>query len=339
MELSSDTPTSQIAIVGATTWGTTLAIVLARRGINVRLLARSQAESEHLGIAGEHPRLPGHRFPPSLVPTADWGSGMVDADAVIFAIPSHSVRDNARRASPFILGSTLVVSASKGLEQGTDKRMTVVLGEELQVGPEQICALSGPNLAHEIIVGLPTSTVVASNSTSASGAIQAIMNSSELRVYTNSDVIGTELGGALKNVIAISAGVCDGMALGDNAKAALLTRGLAEMTRLGVAMGAEEATFSGNAGLGDLLATCFSKLSRNYRIGAALGSGSTLTEALNALGGQVAEGVTTAPSAVSLGRSQGVDMPIAEITRQILFDGISPKEALLRMMSRQPRAE
>ena len=329
-----------VAVVGTTSWGGTLALILARRGIDVRLLARTGSEAKRLASDGElAARLPGHPFPPSLHVTADWAEGMDGAPFVVFAVPSHTLRDNARRAAPHVPPDAVVVSACKGLEQGTFKRMSVVLAEELPGAAATLCALSGPNLAREVVRGMPCATVVASASPDAAASAQQLLNSPTFRVYTNADVIGTELGGALKNVMAIGAGICDGMALGDNAKAAFVTRGLAEMVRLGVAAGAQAATFAGTAGFGDLIATCYSNLSRNNRVGLALAEGRTLEEAIESLGGQVAEGVGTTSAALEMARALGVEAPIATATARVLFDGASPQDALLELMARAPRQE
>ena len=328
-----------VAVVGTTTWGTTLAMVMARRGVDVRLLSRTDGEADALESARELPHLPGHVFPNSLRTTADWGAGLQGAAAVLFVVPSHTMRENARRAAPHLVGDAIVVSGSKGLERGTGKRMSVVLAEELPHAAERLCALSGPNLAREVVRDLPASSVVASASQDAAMQAQALLTSSTFRVYTNADVIGTELAGALKNVVAIGAGITDGMELGDNAKAGFLTRGLAEITRLGVAAGAQAATFAGNAGLGDLLATCFSTLSRNHRVGIALAQGMSLDESIDALGGEVAEGVTTTPAALDMARVHGVEMPITEMTHRVLFEGMPPGDALVQLMARTPRPE
>ena len=299
-----------VAVVGTTSWGGTLALILARRGIDVRLLARTGSEAQRLTSDGELAgRLPGHPFPPSLRVTADWAEGMDGEPIVLFAVPSHTLRDNARRAAPHLPPDPIVVSACKGLEQGTFKRMSVVMAEELPDAAPRLCALSGPNLAREIVRALPSATVVASSSPDAASEVQRLLNSPTFRVYTNADVIGTELGGALKNVMAIGAGICDGMALGDNAKAAFVTRGLAEMVRLGVAADAQAATFAGAAGFGDLIATCYSNLSRNYRVGLALAEGRTLAEAVESLGGQVAEGVGTTSAALEMAQRAGRGRP------------------------------
>lgn len=329
-----------VAVVGATSWGGTLALILARRGVDVRLLARTESEAQRLASDGElAARLPGHPFPSSLRVTADWEGGMDGAPFVLFAVPSHTLRDNARRAAPHVPPDAVVVSACKGLEQGTFKRMSVVLAEELPAAAANLCVLSGPNLAREVARDLPCTTVIASESADAAAAAQRLFNSPTFRVYTNADVIGTELGGTLKNVMAIGAGACDGMALGDNAKAAFVTRGLAEMVRLGVAAGAQAATFAGTAGFGDLLATCYSNLSRNYRVGLALAEGRTLEEAIESLGGQVAEGVGTTSAALEMAHALGVEAPIAAATARVLFDGASPQDALLELMARAPRQE
>lgn len=329
-----------VAIVGTTTWGTTLARMLARRGLEVRLLARSDSEATQLNADRQHSvRLPGYLFPDSMRVLSDWGEGLHDAVTVVFAVPSSTVRENARRAMPSVERDSIVVSACKGLETGSFKSMSTVLAEEMPGNASQQCVLSGPNLAREIVRDLPTSTVIASKSVEAAGAVQGLLNSATFRVYTNSDVIGTELGGALKNVIAIGAGICDGMGLGDNAKASFLTRGLAEITRLGVAAGAHSSTFAGSAGLGDLLTTCYSDLSRNRRVGLALGRGRGLEQALQSLGGEVAEGVTTTPAALEMARELGIEMPITEMTRRVLFEDASAAEAVQELMARAPRAE
>ena len=330
-----------VAVVGTTSWGGTLALILARRGVDVRLLARTEDEAQRIASDGELAvRLPGHSFPPSLGVTADWAAGMDGAPFVLFAVPSHTLRDNARRAAPHLPADAIVVSACKGLEQGTFKRMSVVLAEELpDAAPQTLRALRSeprPRDRARLAVGDGRRVGVGPGP---AAEVQRLFNSPTFRVYTNADVIGTELGGALKNVMAIGASICDGMALGDNAKAAFVTRGLAEMVRLGVAAGAQAATFAGAAGVGDLMATCYSNLSRNYRVGLALTEGRTLEEAIESLGGQVAEGVGTTSAALEMARALGVDAPIAAATARVLFDGASPQDALLELMARAPRQE
>ncbi len=329
--------TNRVAIVGATTWGTTLAIIMSRAGADVRLLTRTDDEARALQAAREHERLPGQAFPTSLHVSGDAGDALDGVGVVIMAVPSTAMRANAARVADALAEGTVVVSAAKGLESETNKRMTQVLTEELPQA--RVAALSGPNLAHEVVQGLPASSVVASEDEQAALIAQATLNSSTFRVYTNPDLIGTELGGALKNIIAIGAGVADGMGLGDNAKSSFVTRGLAEITRLGVAAGAQPQTFAGLAGLGDLVGTCASTLSRNYRVGVGLANGLSPADALAALGGEVAEGVTTTPMALALAATLGVEMPIAALTNRVLFEGLAPRDAIVELMGRTPRPE
>ena len=327
-----------VAVIGTTTWGTTLAIIMARRGIEVRSLARTSDEASALEGARESPRLKGHPFPPSMVVTGDWLAGLDGVSAVVLGVPSRSVRENAIRARPYLEQGALVICATKGIELGSSKRMSELLAEELPPGA-RVAALSGPNLAPEVVSGLPTSTVVAAEDEDVAREAQRLLNSTSFRVYTNTDLIGVELGGALKNVIAIGAGIIDGMGLGDNAKAAFLTRGLAEITRLGVAAGAQPMTFMGNAGLGDLMVSAFSGLARNHRVGLALANGMSLDAAIESLGGQVAEGITTSRAALEMANGYGIEMPITELTCRVLFDGLSPKDALAALMVRNPTQE
>ena len=330
---------AEICVVGATSWGTTLAIITAREGNRVRLLARSEDEAAVLRLDNENTRfLPGASFPRSMSVTPRADEALAEADLVIIAVPSIALRDNARRIRDFI-GGTVVVSASKGLETETGNRMSQVLQEEFSaIDQPPICALSGPNLAHEIIQGKLSSTVVASPDEDAARTAQTILNSSVLRVYTNADIAGVELGGALKNIIAIGAGICDGLQLGDNSKAAFMTRGLAEIARLGLAAGAQQMTLSGLAGMGDLIATCSSTLSRNHYVGTLLSQGKTLDEIVSGMH-NVAEGVNTTVAARSLATTLGVEMPITEATYRILFKGMSVRRAAAELMGRTPIPE
>ena len=328
-------------MVGTTTWGTTIALMLALRHVPVRLLARTEEEAARLREAGEHTqRLPGYPFPPSLSVTGDPADALSNATAVIFAVPSNSLRENARGLAPYLGDAPLVVSASKGLERDTTKRMSQVLAEELpDAAAAGLCALSGPNLAREIVAGLPSSAVIASANPEAAQQVQELLNSSSFRVYTNSDILGVELAGALKNVVALGAGISDGLQFGNNAKAAFVARGLAEISRLGMAAGANPATFAGLAGMGDLIATCFSPLSRNRVLGEQIARGRSLQEALNSLSGEMAEGVDTTPAALHMGRELGVDMPITQAAYRVLFEGLQPRQAVAELMGREPRAE
>lgn len=332
---------STVTVIGTTTWGTTLGLLLARRGFTVRLWARSEKEANRLNADRSNElRLSGHIFPSNLVATSSLGEALHDSGTVILAVPSQALRENAAQMRDAIVGSPLIISAVKGLESVTYKRMSEILVEELPDGFDQrICVLSGPNLAGEVLRGIPTSTVIASEAADAAAQGQSLLNTRDFRVYTNTDVIGVELAGAMKNIIAIGAGICDGLGFGNNTKAAFIARGLAEITRLAVATGGVPQTFAGLAGIGDLLATCYSPLSRNRMIGEELATGRKLDEATLALGGQVAEGVTTTSAAVGLARKLGVDIPIIATTEQILFGNLSPERAVQQLMGRPPGPE
>ena len=272
----------KVTVIGTTTWGTTLGIIIARKNIPVTMLARTPRESGELESRRQNSRfLPGVEFPESLRVSHDPEEALYEAGMVILAVPSGSFRDNVRRFRGAIDRRTIILSASKGLDMETGKRMSQVLEEELPPGHSSgICVLSGPNLALEIAEGKPASTVVASRQPGVAVEAQKVLMSPSFRVYTNEDIIGVELGGALKNVITLGAGICDGLGYGDNGKAAFITRGLAEITRLGVAAGASPITFAGLAGLGDLVATCASSLSRNHFVGQQLADGKPLEEIL-----------------------------------------------------------
>ena len=300
----------KVAVIGTTTWGTTLAILLARKDTSVTLLARTPEESWELEHRRQNSRfLPGVDFPgPSLSVSHDPKEALADVAMVVLAVPSGSFRDNVKRVQAAIGGEPLVLSVSKGLEMDTGKRMSQVLEEELPAHLRPgICVLSGPNLALEIAQGKPASTVVASRDNNAAGVAQGVLMSPSFRVYTNEDIVGVELGGALKNIIALGAGMCDGLGYGDNGKAAFITRGLAEITRLGVAAGANPLTFAGLAGLGDLAATCASPLSRNRSVGEQLAAGKPLTEVLASMK-NVAEGVYTTAAALKMAQELDVEM-------------------------------
>ncbi len=325
--------------VGATSWGTTLAIILAREGHEARLLARTDDEARALETARENARFaPDVRFPPAMRATSDAAAACEGADLVIFAVPAQTLRANVRKIASAISPDSIAISAVKGLELSSGMRMSEVLREEMPAFDGGICALSGPNLAREVVRGLPASTVVASDSASAATKAQAVLNSSVFRVYTNDDLIGVELCGALKNIIALSAGMCDGMGYGDNARATIITRGLAEITRLGVAAGACAQTFAGLAGMGDLVATCTSAQSRNHYVGERIAAGEPL-ERIRMEMENVAEGVDTTRAALDLARRLGVEMPIAQAVHSVLFDGVSVLQATQRLMGREPRPE
>lgn len=334
---------ARLGIVGSATWGTTLGIMLASKGLEVSLWCRTEREAEQMRGLGENRRfLRGMSFPPSLRVTSSEEEALHGATMVIFAVPSRSLRENVQRVRDALVDSSpsVIVSACKGLEITSGKRMSQVLMEDLPSNlHSRICALSGPNLAHEIVKGKPSSTVVASNSREAALMAQDLLMSPTFRVYTNDDVIGVELSGALKNIIALGAGISDGLGYGDNAKAAFITRGLAEITRLGVAAGASPMTFAGLAGMGDLIATCSSPLSRNHYVGTELAKGRALDEILLSMG-RVAEGVDTTVAALSMAKALGgVEMPIAQVTYRVLFEGLDPRQAVAELMGRSPKRE
>ena len=327
-------------VVGATTWGTTLALVLAGGGRPVTLLTRDQEEGDRLEAARENARfLPGVTFPAPMQVSSDATEALSGATLAVIAVPSDRMRENARRVGPYLERDSVVVSASKGLELPSAMRMSEVLSEELPTGVHSgICALSGPNLAKEIVQGKPASSVVAGATPEAAERAQAMLLSGRFRVYTSGDVTGVELGGALKNIVALGAGICDGLEFGENAKAAFVTRGLAEIARLGVAAGAEPLTFAGLAGVGDVIATCASRLSRNRYVGEQLALGRSWPEIRDSMD-NVAEGVNATEAALKMAALLGVEMPIAETTYRILYRGLSPREAAAELMERPVGSE
>ena len=330
----------KVAVVGTTTWGTTLGIILAKNGVPVRLLARTAGEAAELNTQRRNPRfLPEVSFPQSLAATTHVEEAITPADLVVIAVPSHSLRENVQRIRDGISPGAIILSAAKGLELPAAKRMSQVISEELPVElASGIGALSGPNLAREIVQGKPSSTVIAGQDSSKAQQAQSVLMSSAFRVYTSDDLVGVELGGALKNIIALGAGIADGMQVGDNGKSAFITRGLAEITRLGIAAGAQPLTFAGLAGLGDLIVTCTSRLSRNRYVGEQLALGRPWREIERAMD-NVAEGVNATGAALNMASGLGVEMPIAQVTYRVLFEGLSPQEAAAELMGRPARSE
>ncbi len=330
----------KIAIIGTTSWGTTLGVVIAQKGIEVRLWARTKQEATELKSNGPDSNFfSGITFPPQLLITNQLSEALADVKAVIMAVPSQAMRQNIKLISSYITKSMMVVSAAKGLEIGSGKRMSQLIAEEINPRfHSNICVLSGPNLAREVLHGLPAATVIAAENNAVARKVQRLLNTPKLCVFTNTDVIGVELGGALKNIIALGAGIADGLGYGDNAKAAFMTRGLTEITALGVALGANPLTFSGLAGLGDLVATCSSPLSRNHYVGVELTKGRSLTEILSSMT-NVAEGVSTTLVAWNLARKLGLEMPITEKVYQILYENADPRQAAVEMMGGNARHE
>ena len=326
-----------VAVLGAGSWGTTLADLLARKGETVRLWAYESEVVESVNREHRNPVfLPQAELAPSLRAFGDPVETVAGAEVVLSVIPSHAVRSVVARLPKALGAGALVVSATKGIEPESLKLMSQVLEETLQT--PRVAVLSGPSFAEEVWANQPTAVVAAARDPSTAAAVQKIFATSRFRVYSNQDVVGVELGGALKNVIAIAAGILEGLGLGNNPRAALITRGLAEMTRLGTAMGADPLTFAGLAGMGDLILTTCGALSRNRALGMALAQGQTLQE-YNAAHRSVAEGANTARAAMKLAERHGVELPITEQVWAMLYEGKPPKQAVADLMERTLKPE
>ena len=326
----------KIAVIGAGSWGTTVA-ALASASADTVLWARRPDLADELDLAHTNSAyLPGFTLPAALRATSDLAAAVTGADVVVMGVPSHGFREIIAAAAPHIGDGVPVVSLAKGLEQGTQLRMTEVAAEELPGHP--VGVLTGPNLAAEVLAGQPAASVIAFADEAVAADLQDLLGAPTLRIYTNPDVVGCEVAGVVKNVIAIAAGMCDGMGFGDNSKATLITRGLAEMARLGIAMGAKALTFGGLAGLGDLVATCASARSRNNSVGRALGEGRRIEEILAAMN-MVAEGVKSSPSVVELARRHGVEMPIVEQVAEVCAGRSDARTALATLMTRARKSE
>lgn len=327
----------RIAVIGGGSWGTALSLLLSEKVGCVSLWVWDASQAAVMNETRENPLLPGFILPDGIHVTTSLREAVEGAEIILFVTPSHGAMAVAHKMKQYLPPEVAVISATKGLDGETGLTISQTLERILTPGT-RVAALSGPNLAIEVAKRIPTATVVASSDERLAREAQKLFMGPSLRVYTNSDVIGVELAGALKNVIAIAAGICDGMGFGDNTKAALVTRGLAEITRLGMRMGARQATFMGLAGVGDLMATCASPLSRNRRLGYGLGRGGRMDDVLHEIG-QVAEGVPTTRAARDLAARLGVEMPITQQVYDVLFNGKSPQTALVEIMSREPREE
>jgi len=332
---------SQIAIIGAGAWGTGLAIVLGRKGTHqVRLWAHETEVCDSIASKRINERfLPGCLIPEGVTATSDLAKALAHADIVVSVMPSQHCRDLFGRMRPLIPPGASIVSATKGLEEGSHERMTEVIGEVLNRPGMALGALSGPSFAVEVARGDPTAVAIASTDADLSRTVQREFSDPSFRVYTNSDVVGVELGGALKNIVAIAAGICTGLGLGHNSVAALITRGLAEMTRLVTACGGRSETMAGLAGLGDLVLTCTGGLSRNRSVGVELGRGRKLPEILAGMHGMVAEGIFTTTAAMGLAHARGVEMPITAQMHAILHQEKPPREAIHELMTRSGKSE
>ena len=330
----------KVAVMGAGSWGTTLAKVFADAGNSVVLWVRKEAVARKIQISRENEKyLPGLILPRGIAATSDPLVALSDANIVVLAVPSQTLRENLARWKDDIPADATLVSLAKGIERDTHLRMTQVVAEVAQVDPSRIAVLSGPNLAREVALEQPAATVIACTDEERAKQVQAAVAAPYFRPYTNVDVIGCEIGGACKNVIALACGMATGKGLGENTLASLITRGLVEISRLGEALGADVRTFSGLAGMGDLVATCSSSLSRNRSFGQRLGRGDSLDQARHATHGQVAEGVVSSQSIFDLATKTGVDMPLTQAVYMVCHKGMSVDDMITALMGRSKKAE
>lgn len=332
-----------VAVMGAGAWGTALAKVLADAGHSVRLWARRADVAARINTARFNPGyLPGVRVPAAVWATADPAEALQGMTTVLLAVPAQTVRPNLEGWAPLLAGGATLVSVAKGIELGTLMRMSQVVVSVTGVDPGQVAVISGPNLATEIAAEQPAATVVACADSGRAVALQRMLSTGYFRPYTNADVIGTEVGGACKNVIALACGMAAGVGLGENTAATIITRGLAEIIRLGVALGAKEATLAGLAGVGDLVATCTSPRSRNRSFGERLGRGEAVVPTADALGtndGHVVEGVTSCQSVLALASSYDVEMPLTDAVHRVCHRGLSVNEAIALLLGRRTKPE
>ena len=328
---------SKISVLGAGTWGTALAIELANKGQEVTLW--SAVEREINALAADRktiPNLPGAELPDSVCLTTDLAEACDDEEILVCAVASPYVRTTAQKIRQYCKKGQIIVNVSKGIEEKTLLTMTQIIADEIPGA--KVAVLSGPSHAEEVSRGIPTAVVVAADNKRVAKIVQEAFFSDMFRVYTSDDVLGVEIGGSLKNVIALAAGIVDGLGFGDNTKAALMTRGIAEISRLGVKMGAKESTFSGLSGIGDLIVTCASNHSRNHNAGFLIGQGKSCEEALKEVN-QVVEGVNSAKAALKLGRKYRVSLPIVQEVNDVLFNGESVRESLMDLLRRNPTEE
>lgn len=327
---------ARVAVMGSGSWGTAISVSLAKGGHEVALWSRRAEFAEELRLSGENKRyLPGVALPCGISYVSE-AEAVRGADLIVIATPSHTVREIARLIAPYVAEKQKIVSISKGFDESTGQRLSEVIAEEIPMA--RVAAMSGPSHAEEVAREMPTTNVVACADSEAALFVQKIFNSPSFRIYTSEDVIGVELGGSLKNVIALCAGICDGLGYGDNAKAALITRGIAEITRLGVAMGARFETFAGLSGIGDLVATCTSMHSRNRRAGILIGQGKSAKEAEGEIR-MVVEGIKSARAVHALSEKYGVEMPISREAYRVIYEGADVRECLPRLMGRDLRSE
>jgi glycerol-3-phosphate dehydrogenase (NAD(P)+) len=327
----------KVCVLGAGSWGSALALVLAKKGYEVCMWTRHSDQAEEINKTRENTAyLPGILFPENLNLTSDIEEAVKGCNMIVSAVPSQAFRSTCKTIKPFINKDQIIIDVAKGLEKGTGLRLSEVFREELPNNPYVV--LSGPSHAEEVARDIPTTVVVASEDIKIAEKVQDLFMAQAFRVYTNPDIVGVELGGAFKNIIAFGAGICDGIGYGDNAKAALMTRGISEMSRLGVAMGANMTTFAGLSGIGDLIVTCTSMHSRNRRAGILIGQGKTLKETLDEVK-MVVEGITATEVAYEVAKKLGVDVPITNAIFAVLDQGKNPKEVGIELMVRQKKHE
>lgn len=327
----------KISVIGAGSWGSALSVLLGKNGHDVTLWTHDPHEVEMLKTKREQEeKLPGVKLPDNVEIEADLAAALKAKDVVVMAVPSPVVRSVANQMSPFVEDGQVIVNVAKGIEDVTYKTLTEIIEEEIP--NSEVCVLSGPSHAEEVGRGIPTTVVVGSKKKEIAEMLQDVFMNQVFRVYTNPDIIGIELGGALKNVIALAAGTTDGLGYGDNTKAALMTRGIAELSRLGVALGGKPETFSGLTGVGDLIVTCTSVHSRNRKAGYLMGKGMTADEAMKEVK-MVVEGVYSAKAALGLAKKCGVSVPIVEAVNHVLFENADPKEEVMSLLLRERRKE
>ena len=328
---------AKVGVVGAGSWGTALALVLEKNGHQVTLWSSREAKAKELGELRENKdKLPGVKIPEAIEITADMDTAVKDKDLSVLGVPSLYIRSTSAKMAPFVTEGQIIVNVSKGIEESTLYTMTDIIAEEIPNA--DVAVLSGPSHAEEVSRSIPTTVVAGAKSRKTAETIQSIFMNESFRVYTSPDMLGIEVGGALKNVIALAAGVCDGLGFGDNTKAALITRGIVEMSRLGVAMGGYQETFGGLAGMGDLIVTCASKHSRNRKAGYLIGQGYSMKDAMDEVK-MVVEGVHSAKAALKLADKYYVRMPIIEQVNAVLFDGKAVTEAVRDLMIRDGKTE
>jgi glycerol-3-phosphate dehydrogenase (NAD(P)+) len=339
MRTSEEEAMGKVAVMGAGSWGTAYAMICADAGEDVVLWARRPEIAKVINNDHRNPDYLGDvEIPASVRSTADQQEALHDAEVIVVAVPSHALRDNLEAWKPDVPRDAIYVSLIKGIELGSHKRASQIIRSVLDIPFSHAVVVSGPNLAKECALRLPSGTVVAGPESQIVQRVQAMSHTQYFRVYTNPDVIGVELGGAVKNAIALAAGMADGMIFGDNTKAMLLTRGLAEMTRLGLAHGGNPLTFSGLAGMGDLVATCMSEKSRNRHVGEELGKGRKLDDIIAEMN-MVAEGVKSSKAILDIATEHGVEMPIVEHVVKVVHEGMDPQEMVRSLMGREPKPE